>query len=90
MKYDFYLYGMILRTNSFLLDGDYPQPDTYAEIAQRYTLPGGETGTAATVLLSLGRSVKMDGTCMGRSTLPFIRDFYADKKCELSSLRLAA
>lgn len=88
MKYDFYLYGMILRTNSFLLDGDYPQPDTYAEIAQRYTLPGGETGTAATVLLSLGRSVKMDGTCMGRSTLPFIRDFYADKKCDLSSLTL--
>ena len=50
MKYDFYLYGMILRTNSFLLDGDYPEPDTYGEIAQRYTLPGGETGTAATVL----------------------------------------
>ena len=51
MKYDFYLYGMILRTNSFLLDGDYPEPDTYGEIAQRYTLPGGETGPAATVLL---------------------------------------
>ncbi len=88
LAYDFYLYGMILRTNSFLLEGDYPAPDTYAEIRAKYSLPGGETGTCATVLLSLGRSVKMDGTYMGRSTMPFIRDFYKDKKCDLSSLHL--
>ena len=46
MSYDMYLYGMILRTNSFLLEGDYPEADTYAEIRKKYSLPGGETGTA--------------------------------------------
>ena len=51
MSYDMYLYGMILRTNSFLLEGDYPEADTYAEIRKKYSLPGGETGTCATVLL---------------------------------------
>ena len=45
MAYDAYLYGMILRTNSFLLKGDYPKADTYGEILEKYSLPGGETGT---------------------------------------------
>lgn len=88
MHVDAYLYGMILKTNSFLLDGEYPKADTYGEITKKYALPGGETGTCATVLLSLGRSVKMDGTHMGRTTMGFIKDFYADKKCDLSSLTL--
>ena len=88
MAYDAYLYGMILRTNSFLLKGDYPKADTYGEILEKYSLPGGETGTCATVLLSLGRSVKMDGTYMGRTTMPFIQDFYKDKACDLTSLHL--
>ena len=88
MAYDAYLYGMILRTNSFLLKGDYPKADTYGEILKKYSLPGGETGTCATVLLSLGRSVKMDGTYMGRTTMPFIQDFYKDKACDLTSLHL--
>ena len=88
MAYDAYLYGMILRTNSFLLKGDYPKADTYGEILEKYSLPGGETGTCATVLLSLGRSVKMDGTYMGRTTMPFIQNFYKDKACDLTSLHL--
>jgi sugar/nucleoside kinase (ribokinase family) len=86
MACDAYLYGMILKTNSFLLKGEYPKADTYGEILQRYALPGGETGTCATVLCALGRSVKMDGTYMGRITMPFMRDFYAGMKCDLSSL----
>ena len=27
-----YLYGMILMTNSFLMENDYPEADTYGEI----------------------------------------------------------
>ena len=60
-KFDIYLYGMILRTNSFLLCGKFPQADTYNEIKEKYFLPGGETGTAATILASLGCRIKMDG-----------------------------
>ena len=88
MSYDMYLYGMILRNNSFLLEGDYPEADTYAEIRKKYSLPGGETSTCATVLLGLGRSVKMDGTFMGKSTMPFIKKFYEGAPCDLSGLHL--
>jgi sugar/nucleoside kinase (ribokinase family) len=85
---DVYLYGMILITNSFLLKGTYPEPDTYGEIAKKYALPGGETGTAATVLANLGCSVIMDGTNMGNHTYPQIIDFYKHKSVDTSSLYL--
>jgi sugar/nucleoside kinase (ribokinase family) len=85
---DAYLYGMILITNSFLLKGSYPEPDTYGEIAERYSLPGGETGTAATVLAGLGCRVIMDGTYMGRHTYPRILEFYKDKTVDTSRLYL--
>jgi sugar/nucleoside kinase (ribokinase family) len=77
---------MILITNSFLLKDLYPQPEGYGEIRKRYCLPGGETGSAATVLSSLGCSVQMDGTYMGRSTYPKIVDFYKDMKVDTSKL----
>ena len=85
-NYDIYLYGMILKTNSFLLDGDYPKPDTYGEIKEKYCLPGGETGTCATVLSNLGCSVKMDGNHMGVNTYPLIKQFYNDKSVDYSPL----
>ncbi len=87
-KYDVYLYGMILMTNSFLLKDNYPKPDTYAEIDRKYVLPGGETGTCATVLASLGSKVIMDGTNMGNKTYPLILDFYKDKTVDTSHLYL--
>lgn len=85
---DIYLHGMILITNSFLLKGPYPEPDTYGEIDKRYILPGGETGTAATVLASLGCKVIMDGTYMGNRTYPQITEFYKDKTVDTSKLYL--
>lgn len=83
---DVYLYGMILITNSFLLRDAYPEPDTYGEITHKYRLPGGETGTCATVLASYGCSVIMDGTHMGTNTYPQIIKFYQDKSVDTSRL----
>lgn len=85
-RFDVYLYGMILKTTSFLLAGDYPKPDTYGEIKAKYTLTGGETGNCATVLQSLGCTVKMDGNHMGTETFPVIREFYESRGVDLSSL----
>ena len=59
---DVYLFGQILGTHSFLLKDGFLRPDEYAEIREQYFLPGGETGTAATVPDSLGVYVKMGGT----------------------------
>lgn len=85
---DAYLYGMILITNSFLLKDIYPEADTYGEISKKFILPGGETGTAATILSKLGCNVIMDGTYMGNSTYPKIIDFYKDKTVDTSRLHL--
>lgn len=81
-----YLFGQILGTHSFLLKDGFLKPDEYAEIKEQYFLPGGETGTAATVLDSLGVNVKMDGPWIGTEVAPMLNDFYKNKKVDLSSL----
>ena len=85
-KIDAYLFGQILGTHSFLLKGGFLQPDEYSEIQEQYFLPGGETGTAATVLDSLGMRVRIDGTWIGTQVAPMLKDFYKDKRVDLSSL----
>ncbi len=82
---DIYLHGQILGTHSFLLE-EFVKPDEYAEISAKYFLPGGETGTAATVLSSLGANVQMDGTHVGTAVAPMLKAFYEDKTVDLSSL----
>ena len=81
-----YLFGQVLGTHSFLLRGGFLQPDEYSEIDAQYFLPGGETGTACTVLDSLGVSVRMDGTWIGTEVAPMLKEFYKDKKVDLSPL----
>ena len=39
-----YMYGQMISTCSFLLDGDFPKADGTAEIKEKYHLVGGETG----------------------------------------------
>ena len=85
-KTDVYLYGQILGTHSFLLEDGFLRPDQYSEISGHFFLPGGETGTAATVLASLGVSVRMDGTKIGPGAAPMLRRFYENKTVDLSSL----
>ena len=85
-KAEAYLYGQILGTHSFLLRDGFLEPDEYAEIKEQYFLPGGETGTAATVLDSLGVPVRFDGTMIGTEVAPMLKDFYAEKQVDLSSL----
>jgi sugar/nucleoside kinase (ribokinase family) len=74
-KYDIYLYGMTLLSSSFLLAGDFPALDTYGELKENHTLPGGETGTCAVVLRSLGCSVKIDGNWQGTETYDKLMEF---------------
>ena len=86
MKADVYLFGQILGTHSFLLRGGFLQPDEYSEIDAQYFLPGGETGTACTVLASLGVNVRMAGTHIGTKVAPMLKAFYQDKSVDLSLL----
>ena len=81
-----YLFGQVLGTHSFLLRGGFLQPDEYSEIDAQYFLPGGETGTACTVLASLGVKVRMAGTDIGTKVAPMLKEFYKDKTVDLSPL----
>ena len=85
-KPEAYLFGQVLGTHSFLLKDGFLQPDEYAEIAETYFLPGGETGTAATVLDALGVPVRMDGTWIGTEVAPMLKAFYAGRQVDLSPL----
>ncbi len=86
MRSEVYLYGQILGSNTFWLKDGFLKPDEYSEITEQYFLPGGETGTAATVLASLGITVKMDGTHIGTAVAPMLKEFYKDKTVDLSSI----
>jgi sugar/nucleoside kinase (ribokinase family) len=78
-----YLYGMTLITTSFRLAADFPQCDTYCEIAESHRLPGGETGTCAVVLAGLGLSVHLDGNFLGRNTYPELVSYFASSRISL-------
>lgn len=86
MSHDIYLYGMIIQTLGFLLAGDYPPADSYAEIKELHTFPGGETGAAAVVLSSLGCRVKIDGNYLGRDTGEYMRTFFTERGIDCSRL----
>ena len=85
-KPEVYLFGQVLGTHSFLLKDGFLQPDAYSEIEAQYFFPGGETGTAATVLASLGVPVRIDGTWIGSEVAPMLQAFYAEKQVDLSPL----
>jgi len=77
---------MVTKTNGFLLRGDFPKADHYCEVKSRYTLPGGETGTAAIILASLGCNVKLDGNHLGKYTKDLTHEFYNKIGVDVSAL----
>lgn len=81
-----YLYGQIMTTWAFLLKNPFPAPDGYCEIAQKDHFVGGETGTAAVVLCSLGAAVKLGGTHVGKCDCDTIFGAFSGKNCDLSEL----
>lgn len=81
-----YLYGMIMVTESFLLYDEFPKADGYGEIKERYYLLGGETGTAAAVLASLGCNLRLGGTHLGDENVHIILDYFKDKTVNTEDL----
>ncbi|MGN1147093.1 MAG: carbohydrate kinase family protein, partial [Lachnospiraceae bacterium] len=81
-----YLYGMVMSTHSFLLNGDFPKADGYGEIREKHYLLGGETGTAAAVLASLGVNSRLAGTHLGNLNRDMILEYFQDKPVDTSEL----
>ena len=81
-----YMYGMVMSTNSILLWNDFPKPDGYAEIKEQYFLLGGETGTAAAVLNSMGITMKLAGSHYGNKNKALILDYFENTPSDTSEL----
>lgn len=81
-----YLYGMVMSTWQYLLEGVFPQADGYGEIMEKYHLPGGETGTAAAVLAGLGIKGKLGGTHLGNLNGDLILNYFRDKPMDTGEL----
>lgn len=82
-----FLYGMVMSTEAFLLKGEFPKADGYGEIKERYHHVGGETGTAAAVLTSLGCNLKIGGSHIGNINRDIIRGYFKDKQADISELK---
>lgn len=76
-QHDIYLYGMTLVTTSHRLAADFPRADSYCEIVESHRLPGGETGTCAVVLGSLGVPARLDGNYLGRNTYSELASYFS-------------
>ncbi|MFA5258316.1 MAG: hypothetical protein WC360_09200, partial [Opitutales bacterium] len=74
--HEVYLFGMVVLSTIHRLVGNFPVTDTYGEIDQTHSLPGGEAGNSATVLNAFGYGVKLDGPFLGRRTRGPVRAFY--------------
>lgn len=80
---DVYAYGVISSSTLHLLRHPFPMPDSYAEIAQTYSMTGGEALNSAIVLSRLGLRVQLDGnwlgdTVEGRQLLQTIQQYDID------------
>jgi sugar/nucleoside kinase (ribokinase family) len=67
-----YLYGMILCSHQHRLEGSFPSPDGYAEVAESHHTVSGETANAAIVLSRLGFRCRVDGTWIGGHSAPTV------------------
>jgi sugar/nucleoside kinase (ribokinase family) len=86
MDHDVYLYGSVLITTGFLLGGDFPRPDGYAELERVDALVSGESGIAAAILSEFGCRVKVDGYHLGRKTAPIVRDYFSARSVDISAM----
>ncbi|MDD2647278.1 MAG: carbohydrate kinase family protein [Eubacteriales bacterium] len=86
--HEVYLYGSILTTDSYILQGDFPAPNAYAEVIEHHKHIGGETGIACAILSEYGVSVKADGYHLGTVTAKPIFDYFEKRSVDLSSMRV--
>ena len=86
VKTDAYLFGQILMTTSLLLKEGMPPRDGYGELQARYRLIGGETAVCAAVLDSLGCTVRMQGSWLGKNTRDGVLGYFEGRNVDVSLL----
>ncbi len=86
--HEIYLYGSILVTDSFILAGEFPEGNQYAEYIEHHTHIGGETGVCMAILSSFGINIKAAGYHQGTYTAPILLDYFKDKPVDMTALTI--
>jgi hypothetical protein len=84
--HDIYLYGSTLVTDSFILEGEFPQKNQYAEFTEHHCTIGGETGICLAILSEYGIRVKADGYHLGTYTAPKLFEYFKGRSVDLSAM----
>lgn len=78
---------MTVMSTIYLLDGDFPEADTYKEIVETYYVPGGETCNSAIVLSAIGHRVKIDGPYLGKDSKEGIEHYCNKFRIDCSNMK---
>lgn len=81
-----YLYGSTIVSDSFILKGEFPKGNQYAEFTEHHCTIGGATGICLAILSEYGISCKADGYHLGTYTAPIIKDYFSDRRVDLSAM----
>jgi len=81
--FEVYSFGVVSSSTLYVFKGDFPSPDSYAEIDDLQYMVGGEAANSSIVLSRLGVRVKLDGNWLGdddggRRTKAFLDGFSID------------
>lgn len=77
---------MTVYSEIHLLDGNYPEADTYGEIGESIQIPGGETGNSAIVLSNWGHRTKICGPFLGSKTRDGLLGFFNPRGIDCTGL----
>jgi sugar/nucleoside kinase (ribokinase family) len=84
---DVYAYGMTVLSTIHLLDGPYPERDSYQEILRTFVFPGGEAANAAILLARWGLRVKLSGPHLGHETRGPLLDYFRAAGIDTSGMQ---
>lgn len=75
---------MTTLTTAHRLVGEFPAIDTYAEIGETHSFPGGEAGSAAVLLAGLGYRTRLAGPHLGLETRDAVQAFCEERGIDCS------
>lgn len=81
-----YMYGQVMASHSFILEGEFPKIDTCGLIEESNFHVGGETGTAVAILASLGSKVRIAGSHLGTQNVELILNYFNEHGVDTSEL----
>lgn len=79
--HEVYLYGSTIVSDSFILKGEFPKRNQYAEFTEHHCNIGGATGVCLALLSEYGIRCKADGYHLGTYTAPIIKHYFDTRRC---------